>query len=58
MSSHGRSKQRRATITLEWIVLVTVIIIGSLAAVAAVRNSLLEEYREILDTICQMSVGE
>ena len=58
MSRLPPSTKRRATITLEWIILVTVIIIGSLAAVAVVRNSLLEEYVEILDTICQMSVCE
>ena len=57
MSRNSRSK-RRATITLEWIILVTVIVIGSLTAVAVVRNALLEEYVEILDTICQMSVCE
>ena len=56
--SRSSQTNRRGTITLEWIILVTVIVIGSLAAVAAVRNALLEEYVEILDTICQMSVCE
>jgi hypothetical protein len=62
-SSHrlaGRSSRRarRGMITLEWIILVTVIIIGTIGAVAVVRNALLEEYVEILDTICQMSICE
>lgn len=56
--SRSSQTKRRGTITLEWIILVTLIVIGSLAAVAAVRNALLEEYVEILDTICQMSVCE
>jgi hypothetical protein len=59
-SQSGRShrRKRRGMITLEWIILVTVIIIGTIGAVAVVRNALLEEYVEILDTICQMSICE
>lgn len=52
------SRQRRGAIALEWIVLVTVIIIGTIGAVATVRNALIAEYVEILDTICQMSICE
>jgi hypothetical protein len=52
------SRKRRAAITLEWIIIVTVIIIGTVGAVAAVRNELVEEYVEILDTICEMSICE
>ena len=51
-------RQRRGAITLEWIILVTVIIVGTIGAVAVVRNALIEEYVEILDTICQMSVAD
>lgn len=50
-------KKRRGAITLEWIILVTVIIIGTIGAVAMVRNALIEEYVEILNTICQLSVS-
>ena len=50
--------KRRGAITLEWIILVTVIIIGTIGAVALVRSALIEEYVEILDTICQMSICE
>ena len=52
-----KSNRRRAAITLEWIIIVTVIIIGTVGAVAAVRNALIEEYVEILDTISQMTIG-
>jgi hypothetical protein len=59
LTSHPSAKHsRRGAITLEWIILVTVIIIGTIGAVALVRNALIEEYVEILDTICQMSVCE
>jgi hypothetical protein len=52
-----KHKLRRGALTLEWIVLVTVLIIGTVAGVAAVRNSLILEYREMIETICQMSIG-
>ena len=51
-------RQRRGAITLEWILLVTVIIIGTVGAVAAVRNALVTEYVEVLETICKMSICE
>jgi hypothetical protein len=53
-----RSNRRRGAITLEWVLLVTVIIIGTVGAVAAVRNELVTEYVEILETICKMSICE
>ncbi|MEX2175222.1 MAG: hypothetical protein WD872_12740 [Pirellulaceae bacterium] len=49
--------RRRGTIALEWIILVTVLVVGTIGAVAAVRGALVAEYVEILDTICQMSIG-
>jgi hypothetical protein len=51
-------RNRRGAITLEWVLLVTVIIIGTVGAVAAVRNELVTEYVEILETICKMSICE
>lgn len=53
-SKHAR---RRGALTLEWILLVTIIIIGTVGGVAAVRNALILEYAEMIDTICQMSIG-
>ncbi len=50
--------RRRGAITLEWILLVTVIIVGTVGAVAAVRNELVTEYVEVLETICKMSICE
>jgi hypothetical protein len=47
---------RRGAVTLEWVLLVTVLIIGTVGGVAAVRNALILEYREMIETICQMSV--
>jgi hypothetical protein len=55
--SHSTRSQRRAAVTLEWIMLISVIILGTAGGVALVRNALIEEYQELLQTICQMSVG-
>jgi hypothetical protein len=55
---HPLGQRRRGVITLEWILLVTVIIIGTVGAVAIVRNALVLEYVEILETICKMSICE
>lgn len=49
--------RRRGALTLEWILLCTVLIIGTVGGVAAVRNALILEYREMIETICQMSIG-
>ena len=50
-------RRRRGALTLEWILLCTVLIIGTVGGVAIVRNNLILEYREMIDTICQMSIG-
>ena len=43
--------------TIEWILFVMILIIGTIGGVAAVRNALILEYSEMIDTICQMSIG-
>lgn len=60
--THKRTKKfrlsrRRGALTLEWIVLVTVLIIGTVGGIAAVRNALILEYQEMIETICKMSIG-
>jgi hypothetical protein len=51
------ARPRRGALTLEWILLVTILIIGTVGGVAAVRNALILEYQEMIETICKMSVG-
>ena len=53
----SKSARRRGALTLEWILLVTIIVIGTVGGVAAVRNSLILEYREMIESICKMSIG-
>ena len=52
------SRRRRGGLTLEWILICTVLIIGTVGGVAAVRNSLILEYQEMIETICKMSICE
>lgn len=53
----SRRSRRRGALTLEWVLLCTILIIGTIGGVAAVRNALILEYQEIIDTICHMSIG-
>jgi hypothetical protein len=52
-----RYERRRGALTLEWILLVTVLVIGTVGGIAAVRNALILEYTEMIETICKMSIG-
>jgi len=52
-ANHGR---RKGALTLEWVLLCTVLIIGTVGGVAAVRNALVLEYQEMIETICKMSI--
>ena len=45
------SRRRRGGLTLEWILICTVLIIGTVGGVAAVRNSLILEYQEMIDKV-------
>jgi len=57
-SRPNRLHRRRGGITLEWVLLVTVLIIGTVGGVAAVRNALILEYQDMIETICEMSVAD
>ena len=56
LNKRNRHHRRRGMLTLEWILLCTVIVIGTVGGIAAVRNALILEYREMIDTICEMSI--
>ena len=55
-ASISTRRSRRGAVTLEWVLLATIIILGTVGGVAAVRNALILEYQEMIETICQMSV--
>jgi hypothetical protein len=53
-----RSRRRWGGLTLEWILICTVLIIGTVGAVALVRNALILEYEEMIESVCKMSICE
>lgn len=54
----SRRQRRRGVLTLEWILLVTVLFFGTLAAVATVRNELVGLFADLTDVICATDVCE
>ena len=55
-NSRRNAKRRRGLLTIEWIILVTVVIIGTIAAVGVIRNQLIEEYQELTQSICETNL--
>ena len=52
-----RSHKRRGALTLEWILLVTVLVIGILGGMAAVRNATNAELLDLAEAISAINVG-
>ena len=60
MRFHGNKRRplrpsRRGVITLEWLLLITVVVIGVVGGLGVVRNALLEELHEL--AICIQSLN-
>lgn len=56
MTKSRLKRRRRGMLTIEWIILVTVVIIGTIAAVGVIRNQLIEEYQELTQSICETNL--
>lgn len=55
--SPSRSKaQRRGVLTLEWILLVTVIVIGIIGGLGIVRNATMSELQDLANAITALNV--
>lgn len=52
-----RSSQRRGALTLEWILLVTVLVIGVIGGMAAVRAATNAELFDLANAISAINVG-
>ena len=50
------SRKRRGALTLEWILLVTVIVIGIIGGLGAVRNATLGELTDLAEAITHLNV--
>jgi len=51
-----RSRKRRGVLTLEWILLVTVIIIGIIGGLGAVRTATIGELSDLAEAITHLNV--
>ena len=51
------SRSRRGVLTLEWILLITVVVIGIIAGLGAVRDAILVELKDLADAILALNVG-
>jgi hypothetical protein len=51
-----RSRRRRGSFTLEWILLTTVIVIGIIGGLGAVRNATLGELADLAEAITHLNV--
>ena len=54
--SRQQSRRRRGVLTLEWILLVTVIVIGIIGGLGAVRNATLGELTDLAEAITHLNV--
>jgi len=53
----NKRRKKRGMLTLEWILLVTILVIGLVAGIAAVRGALVSEFAELIQSICGVDVG-
>ena len=51
-----KRNRRRGVLTLEWVLLLTVLIIGIIGGLAAVRNATVEELQEMSESIQNLHV--
>jgi hypothetical protein len=56
MRINHRSRRRRGMLTLEWILLVTVVVIGIVGGLGAVRNALLSELHDLANCIQALNI--
>jgi Flp pilus assembly pilin Flp len=50
------TRRRRGVLTLEWILLVTVIVIGIIGGLGVVRNATVGELRDLAEAITNLNV--
>lgn len=51
------AKARRGVLTLEWILLVTVMVIGILGGLALVRNAVVAELQDLANAVSAINIG-
>lgn len=51
-----RAKPRRGALTLEWILIITVLVIGTIGGLGLVRNAIVEEMADMANSIQDLQV--
>jgi hypothetical protein len=57
-SKQLRSRRRRGVLSLEWILLVTVLVIGIIGGLGAVRNATVGELTDLAEAIGHLNVTQ
>ena len=52
----NNQKKRRGVLTLEWILLVTVVVIGIIGGLGAVRNAMIGELQDLAEMIESLNI--
>ena len=56
MRARASARRRRGMITVEWILFVTVVVIGVVGGMAAVRNAILSELHDMAGAISALNI--
>jgi len=51
-----KQRRRRGMLTVEWILIVTVVVIGIVGGLAAVRNAILSELHDLAGAITALNI--
>jgi hypothetical protein len=54
---HRRQHRRRGVLTLEWILLVTVIVLGVIGGLGLVRNATVAELKDLAEAITALNMA-
>ncbi|MDX1948003.1 MAG: hypothetical protein SFU86_21570 [Pirellulaceae bacterium] len=54
--NRSRSRTRRGVLTLEWVLLITVVVIGVIGGLGAVRNATIGELSDLAESIEALNV--
>ncbi|MCR5163212.1 MAG: hypothetical protein K6C40_04255 [Thermoguttaceae bacterium] len=55
MSANSKKKPRRGTLTFEWIAITTLLVIGVISALGALRTALCHTAEVIPENVCNLS---
>ncbi len=54
----GSRRSRRGVFTFEWILVTAILVIGTISGVYAVRDAIVNHYKDLIQCICKVDVCE